>query len=194
VLSFFSIGEKCKLAAFTLIEILTVIAIITILAGLTILVSSYARRTAIEERMRVEIRGMQAAIENYKAEYGAYPPVNLSNPSDASAFDDMATNFSAVPAFAGGWTNSHYLFMALSGTNSPKIYFNFLPKQLTNVTVGGIDVILVLDPLGEPYGYNPRDPAINKITFDLFSAGWDSQSLYPNNAGLKTDDIGNWQR
>ncbi len=181
-------------SGFTLIEILTVIAIITILASITMLVSGYARRMAVEERIRVEIRGMQAAIENYKAEYGAYPPVNLSNPLDASAFDNMATNFSAIPTFDGGWTNSHYLYMALSGANSPKIYFNFLPKQLTNVTVGGIDLILVLDPLGKPYGYNPRAPAINAATFDLFSAGWDSQSLYPTNAGLKTDDIGNWQR
>jgi prepilin-type N-terminal cleavage/methylation domain-containing protein len=62
--------------AFTLIELLTVITIIGILAGLIVGLAPLASRKMKESRMRTELTQLGALIEDYKAEFGFYPPDN----------------------------------------------------------------------------------------------------------------------
>lgn len=61
-------------AGFTLVELLTVMIIIAILAALLLpAVNSVVRRARIA-RVVTEIKDLEAALANFKAKYGAYPP------------------------------------------------------------------------------------------------------------------------
>src|SRR4051812_30300321 len=60
-------------AAFTILELLIVITIIVILAGLTIATMGYVSGKARRSRAEAEIAAISAALENYKADNGAYP-------------------------------------------------------------------------------------------------------------------------
>lgn len=61
---------------FTLIELLIVIAIIGILA--TLLMSNFigVRQRARDGKRKSDISQMQAALEQYRADHGTYPPLN----------------------------------------------------------------------------------------------------------------------
>ncbi len=199
-----SSAERSSIKGFTLIELLTVISIIAILAGLTIGVSSYANRNAVESRIKAELKAMETALEAYKADYGGYPPL-YPPPDDVNAFTpgnplpadgrQISTNFVATTGVpkSNGWLNCYFVWRALSGTNTPKTYMTFTPKQLSTQTVSGVTYTLILDPNGNPYGYNPYNPKGNPQTFDLFSAGVDGKCSYPTLTSTN-DDLGNWQR
>lgn len=59
---------------FSLIELLTVIAIIGVLASIAVGLAGTAKRSRSKARADSELRGLQTAIEAYKADRGAYPP------------------------------------------------------------------------------------------------------------------------
>lgn len=61
-------------AAFTLLELVIVISIISILAGALTPVMSKRLSKSRDVRRLTDIRGIQAAIEQYYADTGAYPP------------------------------------------------------------------------------------------------------------------------
>ncbi len=182
--------ERNSIKCFTLIELLTVITIIILLVGFTIGVSRYANTYAVNARIQAEIKAMEAALEAYKADHGAYPPL------DGTEFNNLSS--------ANYNTNGNiWLYRALSPTNTDKkAYMHFDPKQLnTNalVTLGGLPVTVtfILDPLGTPYFYNPRIPIGNPQTFDLWSAGIDTRVTFSGGVLVITstnDNIGNWQR
>ena len=193
--------------AFTLIELMTVMSIIIILAGLVVGISSYANRSAIESRTKAEIKAMETALEAYKADYGAYPPLDQAQfDGTASSTNVIDTAFASSIPKSNGWLNVHFVYRALSGTNTPKTYMTFTPKQISTQVVSSVTYTLILDPNGNPYGYAPRGPVgtvpaapgtqplANPATFDLFSAGVDGKSAYPTNRTSNVDDIGNWQR
>ncbi len=60
--------------AFTLVEMLTVIIIIGILAGLMLVAFGAARTRARATTIKMEISQLDMALENYKQQYGDYPP------------------------------------------------------------------------------------------------------------------------
>jgi len=66
-------------AAFTLVELLVVITIIAILAGLITGAAINALGRAKEASITLEIQQLSSAIEDFKNEFGAYPP-NGMNP------------------------------------------------------------------------------------------------------------------
>ncbi|MFZ4695513.1 MAG: prepilin-type N-terminal cleavage/methylation domain-containing protein [Verrucomicrobiia bacterium] len=195
-------ARRTSIKGFTLIELMTVMSIIIILAGLVVGISSYANRSAIESRTKAEIKAMETALEAYKADYGAYPPLdqNAFTPGATPVPTDgcqINTNFlagSSVPK-SNGWLNVHFVYRALSGVSSnvPKTYMTFTPKQTNAVTIGTATYTVILDPNGNPYGYNPFNPSANPQTYDLWSAGVDGKSSYPTLSSTN-DDLGNWQR
>jgi type II secretion system protein G len=129
--------------AFTLIELLVVIAIIGILAGLILNTAGYIQRRGATSRAEAEIAALTVALENYKADNGAYP---------------LGTNVNGVNAPA----NNSFLLNSLM-PNTGKVYFEF-NKSMTNA--GN-----VVDPFGENYGYQyPGDEKRSGTNFfDLFS-------------------------
>lgn len=62
--------------AFTLIELLVVIAIIAVLAAFTIPVLKGIKDAQYKKVASAEMKQIEAALENYKAQYGVYPPSN----------------------------------------------------------------------------------------------------------------------
>ncbi len=158
-----------------------VIAIIALLVGMMLEGFTYANRKSIESKMRAEIKTLENALEAYKADYGSYPPL------DTTIFSTMDTNFPSDPStFDQGWTNNVHIYNALTNIY-PRVYMTFTSNQVQ--TVGGKAIIV--DPLGNPYGYLPRNPQANPSTFDLWSAGWDKVSAHPSISSTN-DDIGNW--
>ena len=65
--------------AFTLIELLVVIAVIAIIAGFTFPVLNGVKRTQFRRTASGELEQIAAALDNYKAKYGFYPPANTNN-------------------------------------------------------------------------------------------------------------------
>lgn len=140
--------------AFSLIELLVVVAIILTLAGLTIGAASYVGRRAKIEQAKAEVSAMVVALEMYKADNGAYPPLDARafNGATASIEGRVLDSFpngmpvtgsgkeivyfapNPVYPFAtttNGWTNSQFIFRAL--TAGPKIYMSFRSNQIATV-------------------------------------------------------------
>ena len=183
---------------FTLTELLVVIAIIITLVGLTIGIASYVNRSAIERQIKMEIAAMETALEVYKADMGAYPPL------DSGSFNILSTNFTNTTVYAkiiagqtDGCINTMYVYRALAKGN--KVYWKVPNRMMTtgyvvNASIRSAVNIILIDPLGRPYGYNPRYPVANPSSFDLFSVGIDGKCAYPANLSEIVDDIGNWKR
>ncbi len=72
---------------FTLIELLTVIAIIGILSGILVPAVGAAKKAAMRAQTKSQLSTYVMSIENYRQEYGYYPPVNNGN-----AFSENAVN------------------------------------------------------------------------------------------------------
>jgi len=99
-----SMGTRCRIGihrrgntvtGFTLIELLVVIAIIAVLAGLLVVVAVNAINTAKNARIAVEIGELSKALQQFKVQYGSYPPdFSLISLTDAQQFEQfMARNF-----------------------------------------------------------------------------------------------------
>jgi general secretion pathway protein G len=110
-------------AGFTLIELMAVLLVIMVLAGISIGVANYANNKAATSRVKSEIAALEAGLEAYRLERGAY------------VAGDGSANSSAV------------LHQALAG--STKVYFTFRPGQLA---VAGT-VTNIVDAWGTAYRY-----------------------------------------
>jgi len=91
------------LRAFTLIELLVVISIMGVLAGFTIPVLAKIKEAQYKKVARAELERLQTALENYKAQYGTYPPSNqnlnntyTSQGMDRSQFSQLYYELSGV--------------------------------------------------------------------------------------------------
>jgi type II secretory pathway pseudopilin PulG len=146
--------------AFTIVEVIVVMAIILVLAGLVLATSSYVHNKGARSRAEAEIAAMSAALENYKADNGIYPPSTMLIPtvSDPASYQ----------------TASQTLFISLAGDSNGDgqpgpgtSYMAFKPNQLGTA----INPPFVKDPFGNSYGYSTIGPAGGGYnpTFDLWS-------------------------
>lgn len=71
-----SVTPDCRRGSFTLIEILVVITIIGILAGMVFKMMGYAGRQSQKAQTIQILEKVAHALEEYKAEYGQYPPAD----------------------------------------------------------------------------------------------------------------------
>jgi type II secretory pathway pseudopilin PulG len=169
-------------AAFTLLELLIVISIIIILAGLTIATIGYVQDKGRRSRAEAEIAAISAALENYKADNGAYP---------SNADTDSLDSTTAVDPTATGYSNaSLYLYETLSGdANNDRVaegnsYFPFKSNQLIPADQKK-NVTAIADPFRNSYGYSTKKAAGGNgynPTFDLWSTA----------GGTKAADVSKW--
>lgn len=110
--------------AFTLIELLIVIAIIGVLAGLIAAAAVNALRASRRAQTTLEIKNMSGAIENFKNDYGAYPPNGMNplpqNPPAANSVAKLVqSDFQRMfaKAFTGN-AEPPVLALALCGQNT----------------------------------------------------------------------------
>ena len=180
------IGSKYS-NAFTLVELLAVIMVIVLLAGIMLGVAGYVQTTIAISSAKTQLAAMQAGLETYKSDWGAYPatgPGRISNRGDIEG------------------SNNFILYNALCPTNTAakghKIYMRFPPAQIRTNPPTGLPTIC--DPWGTPYNYycspgsaynvsnNLPDPVtgtntaftvggqVNVRTYDLFSYGPDKMT------------------
>jgi type II secretion system protein G len=83
-------------AAFTLIELLVVITIIAILAGLTLAAMGGIQKRGARAKAESEIQALSAAIEEYRREYGSFPPTNSNSLYAELTTDGATTNTTKV--------------------------------------------------------------------------------------------------
>jgi len=104
------IASLSRRSAFTLIEMLTVITIIGILAGLIVGASKYAITKSKRGSTLARMTTIETALEDYKADNGAYPK---------------------------SVSNSGSLYAALSGTapGGGKRYFNFTAVEIAKAKI-----------------------------------------------------------
>lgn len=199
---------------FTLVELLTVMTIIGILAGLVLGTFKFVQEKAARSRAEAEIKAMEAGLESYKADNGAYPDNSESRSLNAQANGSPSS-------YAG---QNRTLYRALSGDNNldrkvdesdgqtdiygqtatppgpkPKIYMEFKPNQIfpparPNENVG---VLGVIDPWGNYYGYstaNQGDPTKGyNPTFDVWStAGGTAPKAGESDTDYRLRWIKNW--
>ncbi|MBV9463261.1 MAG: prepilin-type N-terminal cleavage/methylation domain-containing protein [Verrucomicrobiae bacterium] len=171
--------------SFTLIEMMLVVAIIAILAGITIASVTYLNRSAAVNKTKATMAKLAIALENYKADFGAYPGTELTTLNRTLA----SSNY-----------NGQLVWDLTSG---PKQYIEFAADE-TNLVVlaaGTITNILVFDGFGTPLGYDPitamstarrgayPNGRVNFTSYDLWSFGPDLRSDADTNV---VDDIKNW--
>lgn len=95
--------------AFTLIELLVVIAIMAIIAAFIFPVTGMVKRQQYIHTAQAELNQIELALDNFKAQYGVYPPCN-QNPA----------SFYAPPAYA---SMLNQLYYELSGVTNNGTYF-----------------------------------------------------------------------
>jgi len=174
--------------AFTLIELLVVMAVIIVLAALILGTAGYVQKKGYRSRAEAEIGAISAALENYKADNGAYPSSAETNVLKANTIGDP-TNYQSA---------SLALYKLISGdadnsadrSAESKSYFNFKPNQLSPTTQTQ-PVAFIRDPFGKSYGYStvkasaPAGTDGYNPTFDL----WSTAGLTTNPPSSPPDKI-----
>jgi len=96
-------GTFRTISAFTLVELLAVIAIIGVLAGFLLVVTGGVQHTKYINTATAEMGKIEAALDNYKAAHGTYPPAG--------------TNVLINPLYYElvGTTNNNGIFTTLDG-------------------------------------------------------------------------------
>lgn len=87
----FRLPPSARPRAFTLTELLIVIAIIAVLAALATAAAVNALRAANRGKITLAIQGVSRAIEDFKVDYGAYPP-NAMNPTTIPAYGPLVVS------------------------------------------------------------------------------------------------------
>jgi prepilin-type N-terminal cleavage/methylation domain-containing protein len=82
-------GNKSKVRAFTLVELLVVIGVIAILAGIVLGVLPAAQSKSVRTRVKAELIAVETAINSYKAKNSFYPPGNLKDGFPNSLFYEL---------------------------------------------------------------------------------------------------------
>jgi prepilin-type N-terminal cleavage/methylation domain-containing protein len=107
-----------RAAAFTLIELLVVIAVIAILAGLTLAAMGGIQKRGARAKAESDIQALSAAIEEYRRDFGVFPPAN-SNALYAELTSDANAGYSPSN------TSKVYLEVPVGiiGTNGSQKFF-----------------------------------------------------------------------
>ncbi len=158
-------------------ELLVVITIIAVLGGLILATSGYVQKKGARSRAEAEIAAMSAALENYKADNGAYP----QDPVKTDTLDARGTiNWTAYKSA------SQFLYMELSGDPhldggldpNKRSYMQFKPatlgrRDMTQPPSAANTIDYLRDAFGNSYGYSTMKAAGGaggyNPTFDLWS-------------------------
>lgn len=164
---------------FTLIELLTVVTIIVILAGLTVGGLSFFNRRQAEDKTRVQLKLLANACEEFKYDYGLYPPLpNKTNntPVYTNTSGDAQTN-KLWTALFGDTDNDGKNYDA---DDDQTAYLADLDPDSKNqgwITGTGTGLKIV-DGFGNEYRYRKVATAsqMKNPDFDLWSIGADGKT------------------
>ena len=160
---------------FTLVELLTVIAIIAILAAIIFPVAGTVRENARKSRCMSNLRQIFLALQKYKEDYRAYPPVlgayavNKSGNLTCNQNDPELLPFNLAPKPLGTYLKNDEIFYC---PNNP-----IDDKRLITQAVYPRGHALAL--AGEPVRLRPGDnssPVVCFYRYDSYSTGRIGQS------------------
>ena len=89
--------------AFTLVELLVVISIIGILAAFTFSALKSVKRQQYLKAAQAELNQIETALENYKAQYGAYPPGSAIAGSNSNKLNQLYYELAGVTLGGGNY-------------------------------------------------------------------------------------------
>ena len=186
--------------AFTLTELLVVIAIIALITGLIVTTTVGLRASAQKNKTKALIARIEIALEQYKNDYGVYPPDQFTDLGFVSG------DFATAPTTNEG---AKCLYYALRwGKIGGQPYLEFRTEELNDAEsvkfaasgvaswLQGQTVYDILDAWGGVVQYvqpgtdhTATDPSMSNNTgsFDLQSYGADGT----DDSG-KNDDVCNW--
>ena len=132
-------AKSGNVRAFTLIELLVVISVIALIAAFTVPALQGAKRRQFLNTANSELEQIAAALDNYKARYGFYPPGNAG-----TSFQSALTN--QLYYELSGTTNNGANYVTLDGGSTIAIATvtnTFLVGGFINCTKGsGEDAVL----------------------------------------------------
>ncbi len=131
---------KTKKSGFTLIELLVVIAIIALLASIVLLALNSARAKSRDAKRVADIREMTTALELFYNDYGGYPGVSNSTPTNMASY---VGSLPTAPTPMDGGCSIGYVY-AVTGTaytsqynTSIKVYPTYTYTFCLGATTGG---------------------------------------------------------
>jgi prepilin-type N-terminal cleavage/methylation domain-containing protein len=162
------ISKRNHGAGFTLVEMLVVLVIIAILAGLISAVAYRGIARAKVARIGVDISQLSQALNNYKTQFGEYPP-DFSDTSANGQAIILRHIAKAFPRFTSTWYGaaSHPLDwpnlrqeILINSSNLIDLN-NMTPATALAFWLGGMP-----DAQGKPCGFskNPADPFESPVT------------------------------
>lgn len=163
--------------AFTLVELMVVISIIVVLSALLLGAIKGVQTTAARNRARGEIQAFESALERYKMDNGDYPG-SVAPTNSTTIYDPNPSNYT---------TNSLALYRGLTGKSTTNYVANVITymdiKSSSLKTDSGGNVLYILDPFKNPYGYAANANAYyNANGVDIWSTG----------GGTTASDVESW--
>jgi len=202
-------GENVR--AFTLIELLVVISVIAIIASFTFPVLKSVKRAQFLKTAGGELEQIQAALDNYKAKYGFYPPAYTNNPLKSPLYyelggtttPDNGATFAMLngspAASPGNFGLGGYINCTKGSGEDAVAAQNFLPGLKPNrIGTNGVGVAyLITSVRGPDDDYSPLGVA-NVNPFRYLYPGTHNPNTYDLWIQLvisgKTNLICNWNR
>jgi prepilin-type N-terminal cleavage/methylation domain-containing protein len=203
--------SRRQAAAFTLIEMMAVITIIVILAGIVVGGMGFVNEKQAREKAKVQIKRIEAALEEYKLDTGNYPPTA----NKTGTFTGKGTSTSAelyVALFYEGYDYAKQNSPAtwtknVGGVDVPKATKIYLPElDPTSSKQGWVDPATgsvppastpIRDPWSNEYCYRSATDSSGSANtntqnpdFDLWSMGKDGKSAPDSSAdSTNKDDV-----
>lgn len=163
-------------SGFTLIELLVVIAIIAILAGMLMPAIAKAKKSALINKARTEMKNIEASINAYHSDYSRFPtPTNLIT----SDFTFGTNANDTIGSATNGYSSDNRDLMAILinenalvnndyQKNPRKIQALSVSQRASTTNAPGLGPDLVYrDPWGNPYiitiDYNYDDKARDEV-------------------------------
>jgi prepilin-type N-terminal cleavage/methylation domain-containing protein len=199
--------------AFTLIELLVVIAVMALIAAMIFPVTGSIKRRQYLSTASAELEQIKTALDNYKNQYGVYPPANPSNPVlnplyyELTGVTNVAANYrtldNAATIAVTTYNNTFNVGGAINcakpgGDAEAAKATSFLPSLKPNrigTTAAGINV-LITSMRGPDAAYMPLNvPDVNPFRYAY--PGTNNPNAYDLWIDLrisgKTNRICNWK-
>lgn len=155
---------------FTLIELMAVITIIVILAGLVVAGLGFVNERQAREKAKVQLKLLETALEEYKADHGTYPTTKNSKTGTQDVTD------------ADGERSTLFQVLYKDGVDhDTKVYLKELDPD--EGTMGWVQGSEIVDPWGVAFRYRTAIDDSGRTNtdtqnpdFDLWSSGKDQDS------------------
>lgn len=199
-------GDRCRRSAFTLVELMAVLLVICLLSAIAFGVAGYVQRRVALSTTRAQINAIETALENYKLDWGYYPPTTTRRISHNGFYEQTNNMILCRALFLQGkkylnfpksqlhvsyvGTSSNYGYVAAMGLQGATLQifdvygtpFNyFCSPQITNALGSELTPSLYVLSSNN-LTFFAQGGQVNVASYDLFSYGRDRVTFAGTNA------------